>query len=132
MNQLRIQKMAHNKLEAIFNEALHVTRPASKKPAAPIDPLVKLQKALDALTGTGAERCDLSKAATKTPARKTVVMKETEKRDYAFHKATRDESFGTRSHREIAGGNNIAKAAREDAIVLHGGFTSRADLTGKT
>ena len=124
--------MAHNALEKIFNDALHVTRPASKKSAAPIDPLVKLQKALDRLQGTGADRVDLSKAATKAPAgKKEVVLKQTAKRDLAFINATGDESLGTRSAREIAGGNNITKAAREGAIVLHGGFASRADLTGK-
>ena len=122
--------MAQNKLEAIFNDTLHVKKTVMK--ASPLDPLVELQKSLDKLVGTGASRCDLSKMGTRAPVRpREVILKQTEKRDLAFQLATGDESFGTRSHREIAGGNNITKAAREDAIVLHGGFTSRADLTGK-
>jgi len=120
-----------NMLEKILDDALGIKPTPARRAAAPVDPLAKLQKALDELTGTGADRCDLSKAATKAPARKTVVMKQTARRDHAFISATGDEGLGTRSHREIAGGNNITKAAREDSIVLHGGFASRADLTGK-
>lgn len=119
-----------NTLEEILNNALGVKSPAVKK-AAPIDPLAKLQKQLDLLTGTGADRCDLSKAATKAPARKTVVMKQTAKRDYAFHAATNDESFGTRSARAIGKGDNISKAAAEDAVDIAPSFTSLSRLTGK-
>lgn len=122
-----------NTLDKLFADALHAKRPATKKPVAPIDPLVKLQKALDELSAaSGTERCDLSKAVATAPARRPeIVLKQTARRDYAFHKATGDESLGTRSARDIAGGDNIVKAAREDAIVLHGGFVSRSDLTGQ-
>ena len=56
-----------NTLDEIFADVLHIKNTPAKK-AAPIDPLVKLQKAMDQLTGMGADRCDLSKVDARTPA----------------------------------------------------------------
>ena len=95
--------------------------------------LVELQKNLDHLSkSVGMPRVDLTtvkSTAQRTP--KTVVMKQTAKRDMAFHAATQDESFGTRSARAIGKGDNISKAAAEDAVDIAPGFTSMSRLTGK-
>ncbi len=123
-------------LDEVFADVLHVKKPAVRKAAPPISPLAELQKSLDRLTGMGANRVDLSKPVVKSSAksrrvRKTEILKQTEKRDYAFHSATGDESFATRSSREIGKGDNIIKAAEEDSIVLHGSLVSKGQITGE-
>ena len=122
-----------NMLDEIFADVLHIKKPPVKK-AAPIAPLAKLQKALDQLTGTGPDRCDLSKVDTHRHAparRKVMVVKATERRDRIFHDQTGDESLATCSSREFGKGNRIAKADAEDSIVLHGGFVSKGQITGE-
>ena len=117
-----------NELDRLFAE-FQPRKPVVKK-AAPISPLAKLQASLDALTGTGANRCDLSKVDARSPVRrKVMVVKATEARDWVFHNQTGDESLGTRTARQSGGNSGIAKA--ESQVDVAPGFSSMSRLTGK-
>ena len=114
-----------NVLDKIFADALHIKNTPAKK-AAPIDPLVKLQKALDQLTGMGPDRCDLSKPVVKSSTRnrrvRIVKFDPVTKRAMTRTDPLGDENLGTTTARAIR--------KSEDDLELYGGFVSRGQITG--
>ena len=111
-----------NELDRIFTDALHVKNAPAKK-AAPIDPLIRLQKALDELTGTGVNRCDLSKPVVKSTAKRRV-------RIVKFDPITRRAMTRTDPLGDENLGTTTARAVRkcEDDVDLYQGFVSKSQI----
>ena len=103
-------------------------KPVVRKAAAPISPLAKLQKHLDALSKSlGEPRIDLSNATTKAPMKtqraQIVKFDPDTRRAITRNDPLADENLGTTSARAIR------KA--EDEVDLYSGFTSRSRITGE-
>jgi len=113
-------------LDEIFADVLHI-KPTPVKKSPPISPLVKLQKALDELTGMGPDRCDLSKPVVKSSAKSRRV------RIVKFDPITKRAMTRTDPLGEESLGTTTARAIRksEDDIALYDGFVSRGQITGE-
>ena len=111
-----------NELDRLFAE-FEPRKPVVRK-AAPISPLAKLQASLDALTGTGANRCDLSKSVKKFAAKpkrvRIVKFDPVTKRAMTRTDPLADENLGTTTARAIR--------KSEDEVDLYQGFVSKGQI----